>query len=355
MADESIWKKEVSFGRKSEPKDEAAPESPAEKPAAADSAGEPGAEANKETLWKREVSFETKPAPAEAEAETETSDADEKRAEPLWTKEISFSRKSADEPSAAEPVANEPVAEEPVAEKPAAEEPVAEMPVAEQPVAEAPLAGIERLSEEQILAAFAPVEEAPGTEDASSHDEQVEVKTEVAAAEPEPWNAPPLMPPAPETPVVVHPPVTAAELPPEVVAQSLGEYFRAYGGRIRAGESGVLPVVVFALPLDGDRIRSDARFVIQFNKYMDDDSFAGHIVLRYADSPAPGGFATMKLAYDDGKRALIIDPGVALEAGRHLECLLLPGIVDGDGLPLVPRQGGAAPDLIDVLRFDVER
>jgi len=124
--------------------------------------------------------------------------------------------------------------------------------------------------------------------------------------------------------------------------------------RIAAG-SNVRPVVVFTLPLDGDRIRSDARFVIQFNKYMDDDSFAGHIVLRYADSPAPGGFATMKLAYDDGKRALVVDPGVALEAGRRIECLLLPGIFDADGLPLVPRQGRAAPDLIDVLRFDVER
>ena len=122
-----------------------------------------------------------------------------------------------------------------------------------------------------------------------------------------------------------------------------------------AGGSNVRPVVVFTLPLDGDRIRSDARFVIQFNKYMDDDSFAGHIVLRYADSPPPGGFATMKLAYDDGKRALIIDPGVALEAGRRIECLLLPGIVDADGLPLVPRQGSPAPDLIDVLRFDVDR
>jgi hypothetical protein len=124
--------------------------------------------------------------------------------------------------------------------------------------------------------------------------------------------------------------------------------------RIVAGR-GVRPVVVFSLPLDGDRIRSDARFVIQFNKYMDDDSFAGHILLRYADSPAPGGFATMKLAYDEGKRALVVDPGVALEVGRRVECRLLPGIVDADGLPLVPRQGRAAPDLIDVLGFDVER
>jgi type IV pilus assembly protein PilM len=214
MADESIWKKEVSFGRKSEPKDESAPETPAEEPAVADSAsGEPEAEANKETLWKREVSFEPKQAPTDAEAATETSEADDKQ-ETLWRKEISFSRKSADEPSAVEPVANEPVVEEPVAETPIAEEPVAKEPIAEQPVAERPLAAIERLSEEQILAAFAPVEEAPAAEDASSHDEQVEVNTEVVAAEPEPWNAPPVMPPAPEVPVVVHPPVTAAELPP---------------------------------------------------------------------------------------------------------------------------------------------
>lgn len=124
--------------------------------------------------------------------------------------------------------------------------------------------------------------------------------------------------------------------------------------RIAAG-SNVRPVVVFSLPLDGDLIRSDARFVIQFNKYMDDDSFAGHVELRYADARTSGGFPTMKLAYDEGKRALVIDPGVALEPGRRLECRLLPGIVDADGLSLVPRQGAAAPDVIDVLRFEVAR
>src|SRR5258706_1297009 len=39
------------------------------------------------------------------------------------------------------------------------------------------------------------------------------------------------------------PEAARAELPPEVVAQSLGEYVRAYSARIRGGESGVLPVV----------------------------------------------------------------------------------------------------------------
>jgi D-xylose transport system permease protein len=39
------------------------------------------------------------------------------------------------------------------------------------------------------------------------------------------------------------PEAVQAELPPGVVAQTLGEYVRAYLARIRAGESGVLPVI----------------------------------------------------------------------------------------------------------------
>jgi D-xylose transport system permease protein len=47
--------------------------------------------------------------------------------------------------------------------------------------------------------------------------------------------------------------LTAAqvELPPEVVAQTLGEYVRGYAARIRAGESGVLPVVAAMLAIFG--------------------------------------------------------------------------------------------------------
>jgi hypothetical protein len=87
---------------------------------------------------------------------------------------------------------------------------------------------------------------------------------------------------------------------------------------------------------------------------MDEDSFPGHVVLRYADAPSRG-FATMKLAYDDGKRALVVDPGVALEPGRRVECVLLRGILDADGLPLTPRQRHDVPDAVDVLRYDVDR
>ncbi len=52
-----------------------------------------------------------------------------------------------------------------------------------------------------------------------------------------------------EAPELPHDPTAAvaaatAELPPELVAQTLGQYARAYSARIRNGESGVLPVVV---------------------------------------------------------------------------------------------------------------
>ena len=36
----------------------------------------------------------------------------------------------------------------------------------------------------------------------------------------------------------------AAEVPPELVAQSLGQYLRAWWVRVRSGNSGVLPVVL---------------------------------------------------------------------------------------------------------------
>src|SRR6202140_2120624 len=51
-----------------------------------------------------------------------------------------------------------------------------------------------------------------------------------------------------ETPDLQHDPTAAvegaaAEIPPELVAQTFGQYARAYVARVRSGESGVLPVV----------------------------------------------------------------------------------------------------------------
>jgi D-xylose transport system permease protein len=53
------------------------------------------------------------------------------------------------------------------------------------------------------------------------------------------------------TDLTAAPDAVEAELPPGLVAQTLGEYVRAYVARIRAGESGVLPVIaaMFAIML----------------------------------------------------------------------------------------------------------
>lgn len=115
-------------------------------------------------------------------------------------------------------------------------------------------------------------------------------------------------------------------------------------------------VVVFALPLDGEEeVARSTRFVIQFSKDMDEPSFKGRVVVRYFGPVRPGDrvFDAVKLSYDQGRRALEIDPGDNLNAGRIVELLLLPGIVDVDGLELEPRPGHKKGEAIDVLRFRV--
>jgi Big-like domain-containing protein len=116
----------------------------------------------------------------------------------------------------------------------------------------------------------------------------------------------------------------------------------------------VAPVVVFALPLDGDaEVARDSRFVVQFSKDMDEATFAGHVVFRYAGPVLPGDrlFEGMKLTYDQGRRALTVDPGDLLRPGRQIELILLPGIVDIDGLPLSPRGAQVTSDVADVLHY----
>jgi hypothetical protein len=118
----------------------------------------------------------------------------------------------------------------------------------------------------------------------------------------------------------------------------------------------VPPVVVFSLPLDGDQeVPADSRFVIQFSKDMDAETFKGRVRLQYAGPTRVGdrGFDGMKLQYDEGRRALTVDPGDHLRPGRQLELFLYPGIADLDGLSLVPRSGQGMGDAVDVLRYQV--
>jgi hypothetical protein len=119
-----------------------------------------------------------------------------------------------------------------------------------------------------------------------------------------------------------------------------------------------LPVVVFALPLDGEaEVPSNGRFQIQFSNDMDEGSFKGRVVLRYAPPARPGDrdFDGAKMTYDGGRKALTVDPGDVLRPGREVQILLLPGIIDIEGVALEPRPGreGGPLGATDFLRFAV--
>jgi hypothetical protein len=118
----------------------------------------------------------------------------------------------------------------------------------------------------------------------------------------------------------------------------------------------VPPHVVFALPLDNETsVAPDARFALQFSKDMDEVTFKGRVALRYAGPVRPGDrpFEGMRATYDGGRRALLVDPGDMLKPGRIVELLLLPGILDSDGLELLPRGGEPPEGTADVFRYRV--
>ena len=51
--------------------------------------------------------------------------------------------------------------------------------------------------------------------------------------------------------------------------------------------------MVFALPLDGENeVPSDSRFMVQFSKDMDENTFDGRVMLRYAGPRAGRGTAS---------------------------------------------------------------
>jgi len=116
------------------------------------------------------------------------------------------------------------------------------------------------------------------------------------------------------------------------------------------------PVVVFSMPLDGEReVPPDGVFQVQFSKDMDEPSFKDRVSFRYAGRPLPGdnSLDAMRVTYDGGLRTLQVDPGDMLRPGRVVELLLLPGIVDLDGLPLETRPGKNPGAVTDILRFQV--
>lgn len=115
------------------------------------------------------------------------------------------------------------------------------------------------------------------------------------------------------------------------------------------------PMIVFSLPLDGESdFDFSGRIMVQFNNDMDEDSFKGRVGLRYEGAAMPGdpGFERMRVSYDPGSKALIVDPGAPILKGRVLDLVLLTGIVDIDGQPLVRRDGKPPQnDIAEMLRF----
>jgi hypothetical protein len=115
------------------------------------------------------------------------------------------------------------------------------------------------------------------------------------------------------------------------------------------------PVIVFSLPLDGESdFDFSGRIMVQFNNDMDEDSFKGRVGLRYEGPAQPGdpGFESMRVSYNAGSKALVVDPGAPILKGRVLDLVLLTGIVDIDGQPLVRRDGKPPEnDIAEMLRF----
>jgi type IV pilus assembly protein PilM len=212
MGDESVWKKEISFGRKPKERKEPAAET-SETPEATD-----GEESG--SLWKKEISLGRKSKPAE---DAPVEDTVEEEETPMVERLASFTRTPDPQP---EPVAEAEAVEEPAAEEqvdvtpdaPASPElawkrevsfnvtppedsaEIVEPPASVEPVAEEPIAGIEA----------APADSAP-QELASQREVSFNVTPPGDSAEV-------VEPPAPVEPVAELLDATPAELAPQELA-----------------------------------------------------------------------------------------------------------------------------------------
>ena len=254
--EQSIWKKEISFGRKRknsqpEPEETTAESSPSEPT----------------SIWKKEISFGKKKKHAEAsnpvEDESEVvadGSGEVQRSDPepgpeetgadeqVWTRAVSFGRKQADAPDTVveETPQLEAVEDEAEVVADASGEvqgsdpepgPEATVPVPVEAVADgAALVADSSREAEVVVDASGEVQGSdpePSPEETAPEEQTwtkevsfsrtTEPEPEPVAAAPveqiapevptETWSATPVLPPQPE-PVVVHPPVPAAELPP---------------------------------------------------------------------------------------------------------------------------------------------
>ncbi len=115
------------------------------------------------------------------------------------------------------------------------------------------------------------------------------------------------------------------------------------------------PDVVFTLPLADEAVSArDGRLLVQWSAYMDEETFEGRVrVFAVRGSAAPRELSRARLAYDDVRRTLIVDPGERLPEGGLVEVRLLPGIEDVYGAVLRPTVEGPPDAAVRVLRWRV--
>jgi hypothetical protein len=125
------------------------------------------------------------------------------------------------------------------------------------------------------------------------------------------------------------------------------------GPRLRMSDP--RPAVVFTLPVAGEEVPAhDARLLVQFSAYMDEESFAGRVRVRCG---GPGEEPTRdapraRWSYDAVRRALLVDPGEPLQPGGAVEVQFLHGIEDVHGAPL-EAAGEATASPVRALRWRV--
>ena len=116
------------------------------------------------------------------------------------------------------------------------------------------------------------------------------------------------------------------------------------------------PDVVFTLPLADEAVSArDGRLLVQWSAYMDEETFEGRVrVFVGRGSAAPAReLSRARLAYDDVRRTLIVDPGERLPEGGLVEVRLLPGIEDVYGAVMSPAIATTPDGALRVLRWRV--
>jgi type IV pilus assembly protein PilM len=222
VTDDSMWKKEVSFGRK--PKDDQT-EPAAETPDTPEVEASESETASAESLWKQELTFRRKiepelPSETQLEAEpvaTEPESAEVTNVASLWKREATVESSAGAEPVADEQIVEEPVVEEPVVEPPAVTEPaLAEAVAVKEPESEEPIVVDLFPDETPVVAEMSAVEPEAEAEPAAEAVPEPEpappVQTWSATPSVTPLHAEPEPDPAPVS--IVHPPVPAEELAP---------------------------------------------------------------------------------------------------------------------------------------------